>query len=332
MPSGMFIQNAQRQPMPSVNQPPSSGPATEERAKTPPMMPMYLPRSRAGTTSAMIACARIISPPPPRPWTARPAISQVMSWASPPIDRADDEDRDRGDEQALAADQVAELAVDRQRDGGGEDVGGGDPEHVVDAVELADDGRQRRAEDRLVERGQQHRDHQAGEDQQDVSLVGGAAAASAASVPAAESERGGSVMSVSRLLLERALPLVVPVLPGKDRVSRRRPLLGCRPDPLRRRSSAGFRRPRPRRPASPTGPFRARGCSAAAVSCSVIRAIRASIRSSSCGCCRTTSIRDSRKAGSSIDGPRTAMISPMMDSTRSASAYRPQMPGQGLGG
>ena len=85
MPNGMFIQNAQRQPMPSVNQPPSSGPATEEMAKTPPMMPMYLPRSRGGTTSAMIAWARIISPPPPRPWTARPAISQFMSWASPPM-------------------------------------------------------------------------------------------------------------------------------------------------------------------------------------------------------------------------------------------------------
>ena len=85
MPSGMFIQNAQRQPMLSVNQPPSSGPATEEMAKTPPMMPMYLPRCRAGTTSAMMACARISRPPPPRPWTARPAISQVMLCARPPM-------------------------------------------------------------------------------------------------------------------------------------------------------------------------------------------------------------------------------------------------------
>src|SRR4029079_74229 len=79
---------------------------------------------------------------------------------------------DRRDEQALAADQVTEFAVDRQRNGGGQNVCGGHPEHVVDAVELADNGGQRRAEDHLVERRQQHRDHQAGEDQQDVSLVG----------------------------------------------------------------------------------------------------------------------------------------------------------------
>src|SRR5674476_1246756 len=37
IPSGTFIQNAQRQPIPSVNHPPSSGPATDDNAKTPPM-------------------------------------------------------------------------------------------------------------------------------------------------------------------------------------------------------------------------------------------------------------------------------------------------------
>ena len=83
-PTGTLIQNTQRQPGPSVNQPPSSGPATEETAKTPPMMPMYLPRSRAGITSAMVACERIISPPPPMPWMTRAMISHVMSGASAP--------------------------------------------------------------------------------------------------------------------------------------------------------------------------------------------------------------------------------------------------------
>src|SRR5664280_2997910 len=34
-PSGTFIQKAHRQPMPSVNHPPSSGPATDDRANTP---------------------------------------------------------------------------------------------------------------------------------------------------------------------------------------------------------------------------------------------------------------------------------------------------------
>ena len=80
----MLIQKAQRQPGPSVKNPPSSGPATEDTAKTPPMMPMYFPRSRAGTTSAMAAWDRIISPPPPSPWTTRATMSTSMVPARAP--------------------------------------------------------------------------------------------------------------------------------------------------------------------------------------------------------------------------------------------------------
>jgi hypothetical protein len=52
---------------------------------------------------------------------------------------ADDEDDDRELEDALAAEEVAELAVDRQADGGGEEVGGDRPRHPVQAVQFADD-------------------------------------------------------------------------------------------------------------------------------------------------------------------------------------------------
>ena len=83
-PSGMLIQKTQRQPGPSVKKPPSSGPATEDTANTPPMTPMYLPRSRAGTTSAIAAWERMISPPPPRPWIARAAMRTSMVPASAP--------------------------------------------------------------------------------------------------------------------------------------------------------------------------------------------------------------------------------------------------------
>jgi hypothetical protein len=69
--------------MTSVNHPPRSGPATDEIARTPPMIPMYLGRSRKGTTSAMIVCERIIMPLPPTPWMNRPAISQPIESASP---------------------------------------------------------------------------------------------------------------------------------------------------------------------------------------------------------------------------------------------------------
>jgi hypothetical protein len=61
-----------------VKNPPSSGPATEASPKAAPISPMKRPRSRGGTMSAMIACTPIMSPPAPRPWTARKAISSFM--------------------------------------------------------------------------------------------------------------------------------------------------------------------------------------------------------------------------------------------------------------
>lgn len=79
--------------------------------------------------------------------------------------RADDEDQDRELEDAFAAEEVAELAVDRQADGGGEQVGGDRPGHLVQAVQLADDLRQRGGDDHLLERGEQQRQHQSDEDQ-----------------------------------------------------------------------------------------------------------------------------------------------------------------------
>ena len=44
----------------------------------------------------------------------------------------------------LRPQQVAQLAVDRHHDGGGQHVGRGDPLHVVDAAQVAHDGGQRR--------------------------------------------------------------------------------------------------------------------------------------------------------------------------------------------
>ena len=46
-----------------------------------PSGPMYLPRSLAGTMSAMMACERIIKPPPPRPWMARKITKPQKSVA-----------------------------------------------------------------------------------------------------------------------------------------------------------------------------------------------------------------------------------------------------------
>ncbi|MEY9485079.1 hypothetical protein RKD26_000873 [Streptomyces calvus] len=80
---------------------------------------------------------------------------------------ADDEDEDGELEDALAAEEVAELAVDRQSDGGGEQIGGDRPGHPVQAVQLTDDLRERGGDDHLLQGGEQQRRHQREEDQPD---------------------------------------------------------------------------------------------------------------------------------------------------------------------
>ena len=84
--------------------------------------------------------------------------------------RADEEDHDRRLQDLLAAVEVAELPVERAGDRRGEQVGGDDPRQVLDPAEVADDRRQRRRDDRLVERGEQQHEHQRDEDQADTGL------------------------------------------------------------------------------------------------------------------------------------------------------------------
>ena len=83
---------------------------------------------------------------------------------------ADQEDHDRGLEHELAAVEIAELAVERAGDRGAEQIRGDDPREVGDAAEVADDGRQRGRDDRLVERGEQQHEHQREEDQAEARL------------------------------------------------------------------------------------------------------------------------------------------------------------------
>ena len=78
--------------------------------------------------------------------------------------RAGQEDQDRGEEHGLAPEHVAELPVQRGRDRRGEQVGGHDPGEVIEPAQVADDRRQRRRDDGLVERGEEHAEHQRGED------------------------------------------------------------------------------------------------------------------------------------------------------------------------
>ena len=81
--------------------------------------------------------------------------------------RPGEEDHDRRDEHGLAPEHVAELAVERRRDGRGQQVRRHDPGEVVEAAELADDRRQGGRDDRLVERGEEHAEHQRDEDRRE---------------------------------------------------------------------------------------------------------------------------------------------------------------------
>jgi hypothetical protein len=62
------------------------------------------------------------------------------------------------------AEAVAQLAVQRHDHGRRDEVRGDDRRHLPEVTEIAGDGRQRRSHDRLVERAEQHHEHQPGED------------------------------------------------------------------------------------------------------------------------------------------------------------------------
>ena len=78
--------------------------------------------------------------------------------------RPGQEHRNRRLEERLAAVEVAHPAPQRHGDRRGEQVGGDDPRELVDAAEVPDDRREGGGDDRLVERRQEHRQEQPGED------------------------------------------------------------------------------------------------------------------------------------------------------------------------
>ena len=110
--------------------------------------------------SPMIACAPTISPPAPIPCSARKPISSPIDWLSPASIEPARKIRIAARNSGLAPVHVPELPVERRRDGRGEQVRGHDPGEMVEAAEVADDRRQRGRHDRLVERGQEHAEHQ----------------------------------------------------------------------------------------------------------------------------------------------------------------------------
>jgi hypothetical protein len=70
------------------------------------------------------------------------------------------ENRQRGDEQRLASQQVAELSVYRHHHRSRQEVSGRHPQHAVHPAEFADDGRQSGGEHGLIQFRQQEAKHQ----------------------------------------------------------------------------------------------------------------------------------------------------------------------------
>jgi hypothetical protein len=79
--------------------------------------------------------------------------------------RADEEDHNRRLQHDLPSVQVAELPIERTDNGRGEQIRRDDPRELRDTAEVADDRRQRRGNDRLIQRREQQHQQQRSEDQ-----------------------------------------------------------------------------------------------------------------------------------------------------------------------
>ncbi len=85
--------------------------------------------------------------------------------------RGQQEDHDGDLQHDLAAVEVGQLAVDRRCRRRGQEIGRNDPGEMLDAVEIGRNARQRRRDDGLVERGEEHAEHQADQDDDRLAMV-----------------------------------------------------------------------------------------------------------------------------------------------------------------
>ena len=101
----------------------------------------------------------------------RPEGDQLAHRLRRPAERGpEQEDRDRDDEEPPPPVEVAQLAVERDGHRGREQVRGDDPREVLEPVQVGDDVRQRGRDDRLVERGEQRREHDRRERDENLTL------------------------------------------------------------------------------------------------------------------------------------------------------------------
>src|SRR6266568_552445 len=127
------------------------GPTTEAMPKIPPKTPWIRDRISIVKMSAIEANTLENRIPPKSPWIPRNVTSWTMSCDSPHSHDATTKPT-MGEQQRLTAEEVAELAGDRGHDRGRHEVRGEDPGVEVEPLELGDDPRERRPDDRLVQR------------------------------------------------------------------------------------------------------------------------------------------------------------------------------------
>ena len=112
-PIGTFSQKIHCQLMPSTTAPPTSGPNATARPEMPPQAPSASPRCSGGTAALRIVSVSGITIAPPRPCTARAALSSSTRRRERRGDRAEREDRDADREDPAAAEAVAERRAGR---------------------------------------------------------------------------------------------------------------------------------------------------------------------------------------------------------------------------
>ena len=114
--------------------------------------------------SAITVCASGRMPPPPNPWSARARMSVPHRGRQRAGERARQEDRDRDQHHRAPPVDVGKLAEQRGRDRGGEQIGRHHPGQTPDVAETLADRGQRRRHDGLLQRRQEHRQHQSRDD------------------------------------------------------------------------------------------------------------------------------------------------------------------------
>jgi hypothetical protein len=102
----------------------------------------------------------------------RTSCDQHLHRPREPADHGPErEERDAQEEERPAAVDVRELPVQRDGHRRAEHVRGEDPRVVLEATEIGDDARQSGRDDRLVEGGEQHAEHEPKEDDQRAALA-----------------------------------------------------------------------------------------------------------------------------------------------------------------